>query len=223
MSNEAPAPAAAAAPAPVASPAMVKAWETVQKREGELHAARDQFYLTSKSASVKEGWTKKQLTVALLTLPKMDPARVSECVNWVFPKVPENRAALDAVMEHNSQQKDHKARIGKDVQLAIQRSQVPITVEEAKAAVAAKQAERASGTAQRAARTPESGTPAPRALTPQEQSEAVQTAIIAAAKLAKGYGFDSADFQGEIEIALEKFNPFGENPNKPAEEDEPKH
>ena len=198
---------------------MQQAWAKVLAKEGELVVLRDKFALTAKSATTEQSWNQKQLTQALLGLNGMDAARASELVGWVFPKNAENRKVLDEIIEKNSQVASPHDRIGKPVQLAIQRSAEPLTIAEAtKQVEAAKEAKK-----QRAARPP--GGPAspttpttPTApLTAKEQSDRVQDAIVAAAKLAKSYGFDETDFQQEVEGALLRFKPFGEKEEPKAE------
>lgn len=206
------APAPATNIAPTATPEMVKAWAKVLSKEGEAIVARDAFCISAKTAATKHSWNQKQLTAALMTLPNFNAPRTSEIVKFVFPANPENRAVLDKIVEKNANTSGTHARIGKPVMLAVARSTTPITIEEATAQVQAAKTRQANPPGGGTTTTPT------KKLTPQEQSDNVQTAIVAAMKLAAGYGFDAKDYQQESDAALEKFKPFGDA--KPDDDEE---
>lgn len=194
-----------ATPAPTeaikANPVLTKSIGAYITAAGKLEIARDNMNTSAKSEAVKHGYDKKSLTAILFASGLSDARTVSEVVGFVFPKNAENRATLDKVIEENAKQTDNKLRISKPVQLAIQRSEVPLTIEEAKAKVeASKSAGRAANPPGGVEHRDTTGASKPAApLTAKEQEQKVMDALSAAASLAKSYGYDRNDFDQTLE------------------------
>lgn len=191
------------APAPAAevkaSPAMTKAVATYVAAAGKLEVARDQMNSVAKSEAVRLSLDKKALTAFLFASGLNDARTVSETVGFVFPANAENRAALDKIIESNAKETDNKKRISKKVQLVIQRSKEPITVEAATALVTADKTRKANPPGG------ETTSVSTKPKTAKEQEDELKTGWSALASLAKKYGYDRTDYDVTYEEWCESF------------------
>lgn len=106
----------------VATKAMVTAYSKVTTLTGKLGQAIDDYRLLCKTEALSKHWTKKQLTLAIISSGCSDPARASEFATFVFPNSHDARPVLDEIMQYNAQQTDPKDRIEKNAILKVSRA-----------------------------------------------------------------------------------------------------
>jgi len=186
------------------------------KFQKELAVFMDSYRITAKAETVRLGIAdRRQLTAFLMTCGDLNGSRVSKVAAFVFPACAENRKTLDKIMETNSKETNPNKRVSREVLEKIASAKEPMSIEQAKAAIA-KPSERAPGGETN--QTEKKSATKPKSIKARE-NDAVTT-LIAILKELVEEEYDETDCRAVVERAFAESELFDEEEEEESEDEE---